>query len=182
MTLSASGMIKMLDSAINSVLPSAFCFDAWLMPTAPPAPIRFSTIIGWPSSLASGIANGRAVMSAMPPGASGTIRLTTWLFPACAIACDPAAAANRPSPSCLRVRPQRRGELAVVSVSMVSRSSQHCICPGPDCVSRRTPCFYAFPCRRCRAALAMLFASTPKKSRSTARVSLRPKPSVPRVR
>ena len=34
----------------------------------------------------------------------------------------------------------------------------------------------------CRAARAMLAASTPKKARSAARVSLRPKPSVPSVR
>src|SRR5215203_4502850 len=44
------------------------------MPTVPPAPARLSMMICWPHAAASFCATARAVMSAPPPGATGTIR------------------------------------------------------------------------------------------------------------
>src|SRR3954452_1658942 len=43
------------------------------MPSAPPAPARFSTTTGCLSSRASASATGRATVSATPPGGNGTI-------------------------------------------------------------------------------------------------------------
>jgi len=40
----------------------------------PPAPARFSTISGWPRASPSRVPTSRAVMSARPAGALGTIR------------------------------------------------------------------------------------------------------------
>jgi hypothetical protein len=46
-------------------------------PIVPPAPVRFSTITGWPHISASFCITGRAPMASMPlPGEKGTITRT----------------------------------------------------------------------------------------------------------
>jgi hypothetical protein len=44
------------------------------VPSAPAAPARFSTIIGWPISSPSFCASARPMMSDTPPAAYGTTR------------------------------------------------------------------------------------------------------------
>src|SRR3546814_8750623 len=55
---------------------SDVCSSDLAAPTAPPAPGRFSTTTGWPSSLAKGTASARAMTSLLAPGAKGTI---SWI-------------------------------------------------------------------------------------------------------
>ncbi|WZB71938.1 hypothetical protein WJ968_09575 [Achromobacter xylosoxidans] len=50
----------------------------------PPAPPRFSTTTGWPSSRVSPSANTRAVVSVTPPAPKGTISRTGCVGYACA--------------------------------------------------------------------------------------------------
>ena len=60
------------DSVIRIVCPSGSARDGGL-PTAPPAPPRFSTTTGCPRIFSSAAAIGRAARSACPPGGKGTI-------------------------------------------------------------------------------------------------------------
>src|SRR5206468_9191718 len=69
--LSASGMIEMDDRASSSVYPSGLLVAAYCMPTAPAAPVLFTTPTGFFSTFSSDAATGRAVRSATPPGGNG---------------------------------------------------------------------------------------------------------------
>src|SRR3546814_101101 len=64
------------------------------MPIAPPAPARFSTIIGCFSDSVIAWPSARAVRSVAPPGGKLTIRLIGWrgYVSACACGCTAAAA------------------------------------------------------------------------------------------
>src|SRR5882724_8183608 len=53
----------------------------------PPAPPRFSTTIGCPSSSPARTMRMRVIVSGRPPAAYGTITLTGWLGNTCAAAC-----------------------------------------------------------------------------------------------
>jgi hypothetical protein len=48
------------------------------MPTAPPAPVRFTTTTGWRSVFSIEAASGRPTMSATPPGGNGTIMVIAF--------------------------------------------------------------------------------------------------------
>src|SRR5262245_54855649 len=69
----------------------------------PPAPVLLSTTTVWPSDLASSSAKMRATMSAVAPGASGTIRRIDLAGYACARA-TPEAATSVAARSALFVR------------------------------------------------------------------------------
>src|SRR3954462_10290921 len=66
------------------------------MPTAPPAPVRFTTTTGCLRDFCITVASGRPTMSATPPGGNGTI-IVIGLdgYDSCATALPPASAASR---------------------------------------------------------------------------------------
>src|SRR5205823_887081 len=70
-TLSASGMMEIDDSASRSVWPSGLLAATYCMPTAPAAPVLFTTPTGFLSTFSIAAATGRAVRSATPPGGNG---------------------------------------------------------------------------------------------------------------
>src|SRR3990172_7218982 len=69
---------------ISSVWPSGGALATKSVPILPPAPVRFSTITGWPSASASLGARMRAVKSAMPPGGRVAIIRSGLVGQACA--------------------------------------------------------------------------------------------------
>jgi hypothetical protein len=50
-----------------------------VVPMALPAPGRFCTVTGWPSSRLSASAKARATRSVPPPAPKGTMSVTGWL-------------------------------------------------------------------------------------------------------
>jgi hypothetical protein len=65
-----SALLLLINSSVwPSGLAAATVCDATMLPALG----RFSTTTGWPSDRAIGSATARAVRSAMPPGANGTI-------------------------------------------------------------------------------------------------------------
>src|SRR5574341_583946 len=68
-------MMEMLDRAISRVYPSGLLLATKDIPTAPAAPVLFTTITGLFSTFSMAAATGRAVRSATPPGGNGATRL-----------------------------------------------------------------------------------------------------------
>src|SRR3712207_2369872 len=60
----------------SSVWPSGSDFATTSAPRLPPAPGRLSTTKGWPNTVVSRAASGRATESAKPPGGNGTTMRT----------------------------------------------------------------------------------------------------------
>src|SRR6185369_5994399 len=65
-------MIEMLDRAMSKLYPSGLLLATNDIPTAPAAPVLFTTTTGFLSTFSSAAATGRAVRSATPPGGKGT--------------------------------------------------------------------------------------------------------------
>ncbi len=74
----------------TSVYPSGADLATASLPSAPPAPARFSTTKGWPICLAIDSPSKRAVTSRLPPGANGTTIFTGFEGKACASAASAA--------------------------------------------------------------------------------------------
>src|SRR6185369_9245592 len=84
-------------------------------PSVPPAPLRLSTTIDWPSARPTCAASGRAKASFTPPAANGTIQVTALAGHASAhpgpatpaIASPPSAARL---PNCIAPSPASHGQ------------------------------------------------------------------------
>src|SRR5258708_8974927 len=78
------------DSAKRYVYPSGAERATSAVPTAPPAPLRFSITIGWPRPSATRFCIMRETMSRLPPGGNGTTQRIGLLGHSCAVAAEAA--------------------------------------------------------------------------------------------
>src|SRR5258708_13150253 len=76
------------DSAKRYVYPSGAERATSAVPTAPPAPLRFSITIGWPRPSATRFCIMRETMSRLPPGGNGTTQRIGLLGHSWAVAAE----------------------------------------------------------------------------------------------